>query len=306
MDSKTPGSLFYKREAERWERALLVGTNYVSERFYDERVPFEDFLRKDRKLRAARILALAGLDFAVLMAPNLFERIDGRPRWNRYLTALRFTLPRFRSGIIVRSVLSWLRLKEAGERVESYAVRLNETVRILFEMFKDADEYLENWKRGEEISREHHKEPQKDLVALYASYKTFQEDKQFSSFREKLERSSQETITIIIEGGIMLFLMIAQDFIEVIVRLPMLERMEQFDDMDPDRAPIEADLKMFLLRLVGYIRNSEHRALLSQLLLKSSEQAIKSWYEEEENLRRQHRPEMRPRFIEQFERGLLF
>lgn len=305
MDSKPEELLFYQRETKRWEEAITLGANDVLSELHTRGLPFVDFIRKDKKLRVVRMMALAGLDFAAKAAPNLFERIDGRPRWNRYLTALRFTLPRFRSGLIVKSVLTWLRLKEAGECVESYAVRLNETVRVLFEMFKGADEYVENWGRAEEISREYGKKPQEGLVALYTSFKTFPEDKQFVSFREKLEKSSHETITIVIEDGIKFFLMIAEDFIEVIVRLPMLERMEQFDDQDPDRAPVEADLKLLFSRLTGYLRDSEHRELLHVLLRKAAERAIKSWYEEEEDLRRQHRPEMRSRFTEQFEKGLI-
>lgn len=298
--------LFWKQEKERWIDACESGFSEALKELYKAKFSPDDFLRKERKLRTVRVVLFEAINFAARIAPTLFEDLRGRPRWNRYLAALNYTFPRFQSGFVTRTVLSLLKLKGASERIESYTVRLGESLKVFLKMFQSADEYVKNWKHGEEIAHSFQKKPQENLTRLYANYRTFHEDAKFESFHQTLENTSKETTTVIIEDVVSLWLMIAEDFVEIIVRLPLLEKIEEFQDENDDRKLVETDLAELLKRLTRYVKDSEHRQLIHLLLRKVADQAITSWYEEECELRRQHPSmEMKRRFVEQFEQGLI-
>jgi hypothetical protein len=304
-DRRLKEIIFWQREAERWSRSLDSGYMEVVGELYGEQFAKEEYLRKHAKLREVFILSQAILRFAVWESKNLFEGVDLRPRWDRYLTALHHLWPRFRRGWVVRSVLHLMKLGGVSDRIAAYSTELSRVNQTLHSMFKTADQYIFNWERGENIMQRVGRKPQEQLVQLYASYKTFPEDNRLEAFRSNLEQAYSQTITVIVEDGIKLFLMIAEDFAEIVVRLPLLERMEEFEDEDRDRQLVESDLKSWLTTLAGYLRDSEHRQLLSRIWRRTSEHAVKSWHEEECLLRAQHPQETRRRFIEQFEQGLI-
>lgn len=297
--------LFWEREAERWEKSAKAGYNLVLREIYEERPSADEFLRKLEKLHRAFVALQGFVDFSLQIAPTLFERQDGRARWDRYLTALHYFQPRFQRGFVLKSIFSLLKLGGVAELIRSYSVEFDRVIWSLHATFSAADSFIENWRRGEEIIRMYRKEPQKDLVGLYASYRTWPEDFRLEDFHKQLQGLVHYGINIIIEDSVKLFLMISDGFLEIIVRLPLIERLEEFGEEDRSRELIEGDLRELIRRTTKYIRDSEYRKFSNLLIRKTVEHAIDSWYEEERRLRSQHPPELRRRFVDQFEEGLI-
>jgi hypothetical protein len=301
-----PNLLFWKREEKRWKESCDLGFRDVTQELYQEQLPARDFCRKRQKLETVFANAIDGIEFLTRVAPTLFEDLNGRVRWNRYLTGVNCELSDFRWSFFLKGIFFLLKLQGAADIIESYVVRLAQAVKVFHTMFQPADEYVKNWFEGENIMREYGQTPHEELVALFTHCKTFPEDARFETFHDSLNRTCNEAITVIIEDSVTLFLKITRDFIEIFVRLPLLRQMEHFEDKDVDRKLVEEDMKIMILRLAGYIEDSEHRALLNRLLRKAAAHAVDSWYEEEKQRRRQFSSlEKRQRFVEQFKQGLI-
>lgn len=306
-NEKLPDFLFWKQEEKRWKDACDLGFRDVTQELYQEQLPAKDFYRKHQKLTTMFANAMDGIDFCARVAPTLFEDLDGRARWDRYLTGLNYELSDFRWSFLLKGAFALLKLQGAADIIESYAVRLAQAVKVFHTMFQPADEYVRNWSEGENIMREYNQTPHKELVALFAHCKTFSEDARFEAFRHSLDNTCNEAITVIIEDSVILFLKITRDFIEVFVRLPLLRQIEHFEDKDVNRKLVEEDMKTMILRWAGYLEDSEHRALFNRLLRKTTTHVVSSWYEEEKQRRRQVPSlEKRQRFVEQFKQGLIF
>lgn len=305
MPSKTKELLFWKEELERWQDACREAERTILEEILLERPEPKDFFRQQKKLRTVVMLVSHAIEAAAESAPSWFEEKEERKRWDRGLTAAHSIIHPFRSGIVLKTVLPLLGLREAGTKIESYCIRLGEIARLSLKAMKTADEYVSNWSDSEEIMRSFGREPRMPLMRLYASYATFPHDHEFDSFAGLLEKTANDTITVIIEDSITLFLMIADDFFQILVRIPFIERPEELYREEESRKSIEADLTDLLQHFTTMLRNSEERKLLSRLLRHAVRHALESWKKEEKNLRKTHDEEQRKRFLSQFREGFI-
>lgn len=232
----------------------------------------------------------------------LFEETKGKANWEHYLAGLRGLFRDFRHSHVLGTILPLLGLKELGEKTSAYSQESLELLHLLEAVFNELDKYVDARVRAAEIAANYGVESER-LQTLYASLKAWGKDEDFSHFVEDFKALLDMSIEVIIEGPIHLYLMLSRQGFLLIFKSLMMRRLVDRDLTDEDLNSLMALHDEVHSRIEG----SEGNKIFQALTKKATEEYLRDWREEAEELRALFPTlELKEAFIERFERGVIF
>lgn len=252
----------------------------------------------------AGLLAAANVRTLLLtLSLPLFENEESRARWNVYLEGMRGVLRDYRHSHLLRAILPMLKAGELGEKSHAWteeALELLHTAEIFLE---GLDCYLQALAKGQEILAAYGRSRNEGLARVYASLKSWEESKDFEKFAANFEKLLNQSVTVVVEGPIQLYLMLSREGFLLIFRALSAVKLEDRKLRDRDLASLMKLHDDFKGRVEGW----EARKRSSRLIRRALEIYFERWRQKQEE-RRSLLPteELRKRFPERFERGELF
>lgn len=233
----------------------------------------------------------------------LFAMEESRARWNVYLEGMRGLLRDYRHSHLLRAIFPMLKIGELGEKTHAWTGEALELLHTAELFLEDLDRYLQALAAGQEILVSYGRSQDEGLARVYATLKTWEETKEFEKFAANFEKLLDQSVTVVVEGPIQLYLMLSREGFLLIFRALSASRLEDRKLQDRDLASLMKLHDDFR----GKVENWEARKRASQLLRRALEIYFERWRQKQEE-RRSLLPteELRKRFIERFERGVIF
>ena len=233
----------------------------------------------------------------------LFEDEESRSHWNVYLEGMRGILRDYRHSHLLRAIFPMLKIGELGEKTHAWAEEALELLHTAEVFLEGLDRYLQALAEGQKILASYGRSKHEGLARVYASLKTWEETKDFEKFAENFEKLLDQTVTVVVEGPIQLYLMLSREGFLLIFRALSAVKLDDRKLRDRDLASLmklHEDFK-------GRVESWEARKRSHRLIRHALEIYCEQWRREQEE-RRSFLPteDLRKRFVERFERGELF
>lgn len=307
MDHKPEGWLYtrrreidrVKRAASRTEQSLLAQED---ERLHQEFAAHTAAKRQAEftdDLRFIREISTFGIERYNVPSPT--DQIDGRVAWEVYLGAVRGFLAEFPQGYASSALFSLLGLEGVRQKLLSYAQEWESHLPAYYRVMKDASAYQHIFERAEQDMCAH-KKPDYQLLRSYAMYKTWLHDDSFENFSRAYSETCASAVTLIIEGPIQLYLMIADDHMQIILKALTVKRIS--DLFSQNGIADMMHLGTYMQRGVQKSRLIPIGIAYAKML---ADEYLKDWKEDMAELRSHYNTvEKRNRFIHVFEQGTFF
>ena len=309
-------NLFWKKEKKRWELCSNEIKKQIEEEIFSDYRKSEEsetskkiFNQKMEKLgKAHRLFSDLILDSLLEIIPKLFEKYKEGKYWDKKLSSGRAVAFRFPHSIIVNFVLRGLKLDGLGRILSSYVQEVQKLSGDANNVFIALDKYLKAWDDGAKIIESYKTESQENLLSLYASCKTWEEDKQLESFHRTLSNFGDTTIKLLIEDLITLYLMISADGnFCIIIRSFLSDNLSDLLKINDKDNPIVEELKNSNEQMRNFIEKNLTLKFFVEIFKGTVKEAIAEWHKGEKNSRiQQPTKERKQRYIKIFEQGLLF
>lgn len=290
-----------KRAALRTEQSLLAQED---ERLHQEFAAHEAAKRQVEftdDLRFIHELSIFGLERYANNCPSPIDQIDGRTAWEVYLGAVRGFLAEFPQGYVSSALFSLLGLEGVRQKLLSYAQEWESHLPAYYRVMKDVSAYQHIFERAEQDMCAH-KKPDYQLLRSYAMYKTWLHDDSFENFSRAYSETCASAVTLIIEGPIQLYLMIANDHMQIILKSLTVKRISDLFSSNGI-----ADMMHLGKYVAGGVQKSRLIPIGISFAKTLSHEYLKDWKDDMSELRSQYTSvEKRNRFIHAFEQGAFF
>src|SRR3990172_372683 len=252
---------------------------------------------------ATELATAAVRSLLLTLSLPLFEDEESRSRWNVYLEGMRGILRDYRHSHLLRAIFPMLKLGELGEKTHAWATEALEMLHTAESFLDGLDQYLQALAKAQETLAAYGRSKDEGLARVYASLKTWEETKDFEKFTENFEKLLDQSVTVVVEGPIQLYLMLSREGFLLIFRALSSVSLNDRKLRDRDLASLmklHEDFK-------GKVESWEARKRSSRMVRRALEIYLERWRRKQEE-RRSLLPteESRKRFTERFERGELF
>ncbi|MDP3779553.1 MAG: hypothetical protein Q8R30_05965 [bacterium] len=287
-----------KRAASRTEQCLLAQED---ERLHHEFTSHEAAKRQAEftdDLRFIHEISVYGMQRYKIPSPT--DQIDGRLTWEVYLGAARGFLAKFPQSY-TSTVFSLFGLEGMRQKILSYVHECESHLPAWYRVMKDISLHQQIFERAENDMCAY-KKPDYQLLRSYTMYKTWLFDDSFENFARAYSETCQSAVTIFIEGPIQLYLMIAEDHMQLIIKALTIEKLtDLFSSKDI------ADMMHLGTYVERGVQNSRLIPIGISFAKMLTDEYLKDWKEDMGDLRNQYNSmEKRNRFIHAFEQGLFF
>lgn len=285
------------RELQRLHRAI---DTVVDGLILEKQQPDLDYLKACKFTRES----LQIVDFLIDDFFSIFEEKNGRGRQDIFASGLRKVWQKFPSSYFFRFVLPMFKLDEdLGEKTRSLAAEWLELTHFSQKALAEIDKYLKNYSKGQKILEAYRSE-NKELLRLYASLKTWEEKEKFEKFFADFESLLERGVEVFVFGPIQLYLMLNRETFLLIFKMFSSEKLSEIES-ESEKAYQE------VMAWHDFCHRFLERFLPLHLLREASRRIVKEYIrllkEGEEGLRQQlPTKELKKRFVERFEKGLLF
>lgn len=260
----------------------------------------EDSSVLTRSHRIVSLLLDLGNDFLSL---PLFDMDAGRPRWDVYLEGVRGLLRDFRTSFLLSTIFPLFKLNDVGGKTASLdeeALKLLHSGQVVL---NDLDVYVQSRAFAQVLLRSYGQNENGLLGKAYAVAKTWEEEEKFEGFSRVLEQMLDQSVTVIIEGPIQLYLMLSKT--EIIFIFKALSSRVA-DDRELGDRQLSAALALHE-EVQEKLRKSEIRECCLKLLRLMFKSYHESWVSKHKETRSLFPTEdMRRKFLERFEHGTIF
>lgn len=231
------------------------------------------------------------------------ENDRGRPKWETYVSGLRFVARFFRKGYFSNVVFPLLGMEEVAVYINSLAEHSLKVLNDIQRSSAAIELYAANYSRAAEQTKAINRKEER-LCLKYASLKTWGDsEEELSKFVDYLRDAFLGSIEIFIEGPIKLYVMLGRDRFLLILRALTAERLSEMEEMDK----YLFDALGILTTLSILIEKSDLLNTLRELLPEALSQYVKLWEEEQDSICKElPTRELRRLFIQRFEDGTLF
>ena len=307
MDHKTQGWSYttkreigrLKRAASRTEQSLLAQEDERLHQEFAAPIAAKRQAEFTDDLRFIHDISMFGAQRYNFLSPT--DQIDGRVAWEVYLGAVRGFLAEFPQGYVSSALFSLLGLEGVRQKLLSYAQEWETHLPAYYRVMKDASAYQHIFNRAEQDMCAH-KKSDYQLLRSYAMYKTWLHDDSFENFARAYSEACTSAVTLIIEGPIQLYLMIADDHMQIILKSLTIKRIS--DLFSANGIADMVHLGTYVLRGVQKSRLIPIGISFAKML---TCEYLKDWNEDMSELRSQYATvEKRNRFIHAFEQGAFF
>ncbi len=233
----------------------------------------------------------------------LFEQDGERTRWEIYLSGLRKLCRDLPESYLFRFVLPLYGLDDLQAKVTSYAERWLDGLHAAHRFFAAAEQYLGHLERGEQIAADYQAEGGEDLARLYASLKTWENERELGAFFDAVSEFTDISLEVLVAGPLQLYLMLGRDTFTLIFKTLSIGRLSDLHEGEAEYTELLA-LHDFVY---GLVANSATLALLREASARVGRAYTQSLREEEVRLRGQlPTDDLKRSFIRRYEAGVLF
>jgi len=229
--------------------------------------------------------------------PHLFEIIDGRSKWERYISGIRFLLNNIEHSFLLNNILPMFKLGGASGLILSWCSASLEQMNALHFLMIRIESYIHNL----EYAYEH--TDKKEFSSLYASLKTWDTEEKLLDFSNKLNSVLDKPFEIYIEGPIQLMLMLSKEHFFFFVKAILAQSIPQLLNNGKTE---EKDLQYLNDSIYNIVSNSKTITYFQELLQQTAKKSIELWIKEQRDRRSLiPLPSGKKRFLENFEQGYI-
>jgi len=288
-----------KRELKRFHQAVETAVQTLLSQKHGQ-------LKEEEYTRYMKTCALIEENLRVIdriadrLAP-LFEQTEARTRWEIYLGGVRQVLQAMPDSYLFQFVLPMFKLEDLKEKVLSYSEKCLEESHLTQKALTGVERYLKSLTEGQEISAKYQSE-NKALSRLYASIEAWETKEDFDRFLADFKSFLETSLEVFVSGPIQLYLMISREGFLLIFKALSIGKLSELEEEKKVREIMA--LHDWVHRLVV---DSQTLKVLQEILKASVVEYFRLFREEHIDLRRQlPTKELKRRFKERFERGVLF
>ena len=205
-------------KAETWpvvRKEIATGLLSAIAQVRDQLEGEEDPKVLARSYRTAALILDVGID---LLSLPLFEMEGDRPLWDVYLEGTRGLLRDYRTSFLLSAIIPLFKLGEVGSKTASLD---EEALKLLHSgqlVLKDLDTYVESRAFARSILQAFGKDEDGLLGKVYAVAKVWEDEEAFENFTRVFEQMLDQSMTVVIEGPIQLYLMLSKDEMTLIFK----------------------------------------------------------------------------------------